>query len=76
MKERVLSRKARRQLAKAAKRTAKRRQAKKKLFAKRMKNSGQLVAMSQKAAKKLLVKKMTGGKSYSSLSIGQKEMID
>ena len=74
--ERNLSRQARRKLAMAAKRTAKKRQIKKKLFAKRMKSPAKLKASSEKAAKNLIVKKMLGGKRYSDLSIGQKEKID
>ena len=74
--ERNLSRQARRKLAMAAKRSAKKRQIKKKLFAKRMKTPAKLKASSEKAAKNLIVKKMLGGKNYSDLSIGQKELID
>lgn len=74
--ERNLSRQARRKLAMAAKRTAKKRQIKKKLFAKRMKSPAKLKASSEKAAKNLIVKKMLGGKKYSDLPIGQKEKID
>ena len=74
--ERNLSRQARRKLARAAKRTAKKRQMKKKLFAKRMKSPSKLKSSSEKAAKNLIVKKMLGGKKYSDLSIGQKELID
>ena len=74
--ERNLSRQARRKIAMAAKRSAKKRQIKKKLFAKRMKTPAKLKASSEKAAKNLIVKKMLGGKNYSDLSIGQKELID
>jgi hypothetical protein len=74
--ERKLSRIARRKLSQAARRTAKKRAAKKKLFAKRMKSPAKLKASSEKVAKNLIVKKMTGGKAYGSLSIGQKEKID
>lgn len=76
IEERNISRAARRKMAQRARKTAKRRATKRKLMAKRMKNAVQLKAMSQKAAKNILVKKMTGGKSYNSLSIGQKELID
>ena len=41
-----------------------------------MKTPTKLKASSEKAAKNLIVKKMLGGKSYSDLSIGQKELID
>jgi len=74
--ERNLSRQARRKLAMVAKRSAKKRQIKKKMFAKRMKSPAKLKASSEKAAKNLIVKKMLGGKNYSDLSIGQKELID
>ena len=74
--EKNISRAARRKMAQRARKTAKKRANKRKITAKRMKNSGQLKASSQRAAKNLLVKKMTGGKSYGSLSVGQKEMID
>ena len=56
--ERNLSRQARRKLARAAKRTAKKRQMKKKLFAKRMKSPSKLKSSSEKAAKNLIVKKL------------------
>ena len=74
--ERNLSRQARRKLAMSARRTAKKRAKKKKLLAKRMKTPAKLKASSEKAAKNLIVKKMLGGKTYSDLSIGQKEKID
>ena len=74
--ERKLSRQARRKLSQSARRTAKKRAAKKKLFAKRMKTPQKLKSTAEKAAKNLIVKKMTGGQSYSSLSLGQKELID
>jgi len=74
--ERKLSRIARRKLSQAARRTAKKRAAKKKLFAKRMKSPAKLKASAEKAAKTLIVKKMAGGKSYKDLSVGQKELID
>jgi len=76
MEEKKLSRIARRKLSQAARRTAKKRATKKKLFAKRMKSPAKLKATAEKAAKNLIVKKMTGGKSYSNLSVGQKELID
>jgi hypothetical protein len=60
----------------AAKRTAKKRQLKKKLLAKRPKSPEKLKNTAKKAAKNVLVKKLTGGKSYSDLSISQKQTID
>jgi hypothetical protein len=76
MEEKKLSIAARRKLSRAAKRTAKKRLLKKKLLAKRMKTPEKLKASAQKAAKNVLVKKITGGKSYSDLSITQKQTID
>ena len=66
----------RRKLARAAKRTAKKRQLKKKLLAKRPKSPEKLKITAKRAAKNVLVKKLTGGKSYSDLSISQKQTID
>ena len=66
----------RRKMARAAKRTAKRRQLKKKMLAKRRKSPEKLKVSAQKAAKNFLVKKLTGGRSYSDLSITQKQSID
>ena len=74
--EKNLSRAARRKMAQRARKTAKKRANKRKITAKRMKNAGQLKSASQRAAKTFLVKKLTGGKSYSELSVGQKETID
>ena len=74
--ERKLSIAARRKMARAAKRTAKKRQLKKKLLAKRPKSPEKLKNTAKKAAKNVLVKKLTGGKSYSDLSISQKQTID
>tara|TARA_X000000950_G_C13865648_1_gene640617 strand:+ start:60 stop:917 length:858 start_codon:yes stop_codon:yes gene_type:complete len=74
--ERKLSRQARRKLSQSARRTAKKRAMKKKLLAKRMKTPQKLKSSAEKAAKNLIVKKMTGGQSYSALSVGQKELID
>ena len=76
MDEKKLSRIARRKLSQAARRTSNKRATKKKLFAKRMKSPAKLKKSAEKAAKNLIVKKMTGGKSYSNLSVGQKELID
>ena len=76
MEEKKLSIAARRKLARAAKRTAKKRQLKKKLLAKRPKSPEKLRNTAKKAAKSVLVKKLTGGKSYSDLSITQKQTID
>ena len=76
MEEKKLSIASRRKLARAAKRTAKKRQLKKKLLAKRQKSPEKIKKTAQKAAKNLLVKKITGGKSYSDLSISQKQSID
>lgn len=66
----------RRKMARVAKRTAKKRQLKKKLLAKRRKSPQKLKVSAQKAAKNVLVKKLTGGKSYSDLSMTQKQSID
>ena len=74
--ERNLSRTARRKMAQRAKKTAKKRAIKRKARAKRMKTRGQLTSAAEKLAKNILVKKMTGGKKYGQLSIGQKEMVD
>lgn len=74
--ERNLSRSARRKMAQRAKKTAKKRAIKRKARAKRMKTRGQLTSAAEKLAKNILVKKMTGGKKYGQLSIGQKEMVD
>jgi len=74
--ERKLSIASRRKMARAAKRTAKKRQLKKKLLAKRPKSPEKLKNTAKKAAKNVLVKKLTGGKSYSDLSISQKQTID
>lgn len=74
--ERNLSLAARRKMGRAAKRTAKKRQLKKKLYAKRLKSPEKIKAASQKAAKNVLVKKLTGGRSYSDLSITQRQTID
>ena len=74
--ERKLSIASRRKMARAAKRTAKKRQLKKKLLAKRPKSPEKLRNTAKKAAKNSLVKKLTGGKSYSDLSISQKQSID
>lgn len=76
MEEKKLSIAARRKMARAAKRTAKKRQLKRKLMAKRAKSPEKLKNTAKKAAKNVLVKKMTGGKSYSDLSISQKQTID
>ena len=74
--EKKLSIATRRKLARAAKRTAKKRQLKKKLLAKRPKSAEKLKNSAKKAAKNVLVKKLTGGKSYSDLSMSQKQTID
>jgi hypothetical protein len=74
--ERKLSRQTRRKMAMVAKRTAKKRAAKKKIRAKRMKSPAQLKVSAEKAAKKFLVKRMTGGKPYNDLSVSQKELVD
>jgi len=74
--EKKLSIATRRKLARAAKRTAKKRQLKKKLLAKRPKSVEKLKNSAKKAAKNVLVKKLTGGKSYSDLSMSQKQTID
>ena len=76
MEEKKLSIAARRKMARAAKRTAKKRQLKKKLLAKRPKSAEKLKNTAKKAAKNALVKKITGGKSYADLSISQKQVID
>lgn len=76
MEEKKLSIATRRKMARAAKRTAKKRQLKKKLLAKRPKSAEKLKNTAKKAAKNALVKKITGGKSYADLSISQKQVID
>lgn len=74
--EKRLSRAARIKLARSAKRTAKKRAIKRKLLAKRMKSPSRLKKVANKAAKNILVKKLSGGKKYSNLSLSQKEFID
>ena len=74
--EKRISIAARRKMARAAKRTAKKRQLKKKLLAKRPKSAEKLKNTAKKAAKNVLVKKLTGGRPYSELSITQKQTID
>jgi hypothetical protein len=74
--EKRLSRAARIKLARSAKRTARKRAIKKRIRAKRMKTTDQLKKVADKTAKNIIVKKMTGGKKYSNLSLSQKEMID
>jgi hypothetical protein len=74
--ERNLSRQTRRKMAQQARKTAKKRAIKRKARSKRMKTRGQLKTSAEKLAKNILVKKMTGGKKYNQLSIGQKEMVD
>ena len=76
IQERNLSRSARRKMAQRARKTAKKRAIKRKARAKKMKTRGQLKSASEKMAKNILVKKMTGGKKYGQLSVGQKEMVD
>lgn len=76
VEERNLSRSARRKMAQRARKTAKKRAIKRKARAKKMKTRGQLKSAAEKLAKNILVKKMTGGKKYGELSIGQKEMVD
>ena len=76
IEEKNISRSARRKMAQRARKTAKKRAIKRKARAKKMKNRGQLKSASEKLAKNILVKKMTGGKKYNQLSIGQKEMVD
>tara|TARA_B100002019_G_scaffold15280_1_gene12106 strand:+ start:280 stop:1536 length:1257 start_codon:yes stop_codon:yes gene_type:complete len=76
LSEKNLSRATRRKMAKKARQTAKKRAIKRKARAKKMKTRGQLKSASEKMAKNILVKKMTGGKKYNQLSIGQKEIID
>ena len=75
LEEKRLSIASRRKMARAAKRTAKKRAVKRKLHAKRPKSPAKIKAMAQKSAKNLLVKKLTG-KSYSDLSLGQKQSLD
>jgi hypothetical protein len=74
--EKNLSRVARRKMAQRARRTAKKRAVKRKARAKRMKTRDQLKSSAEKMAKNLIVKKLTGGKKYGELSIGQKETVD
>lgn len=76
IEERNLSRTARRKMAQRAKKTAKKRAIRRKARAKKMKTRGQLKSAAEKLAKNILVKRMTGGKKYGQLSIGQKEMVD
>ena len=76
LNEKNMSIATRRKMGRIAKRTAKKRQLKKKLLAKRLKTPAKIKMASQKAAKNVLVKKLTGGKSYSDLSITQKQSID
>ena len=63
--ERNISRTARRKMAQRARKTAKKRAIKRKARAKKMKTRGQLKSASEKMAKNILVKKMTGGKKSS-----------
>ena len=74
--EKRISIAARRKMARAAKRTARKRALKKKLLAKRPKSAEKLKNTAKKAAKNVLVKKLTGGRPYSELSITQKQTID
>ena len=74
--EKQISRAARKKMAIRAKRTQKKRERARKRKEKKRKGADQLKAIAQKKAKNILVKKMTGGQSYSSLAITAKEKID
>tara|TARA_Y100001933_G_scaffold45240_1_gene43071 strand:- start:12183 stop:13709 length:1527 start_codon:yes stop_codon:yes gene_type:complete len=74
--EKQISRATRKKMARVAKRTQKKRMMAKKRMAKRVKNPKQLRQLAQKQAKAIVVKKMTGGKSYSQLPITAKEKIE
>ena len=74
--EKTLSRAARRKLSIAAKRTAKKKAKKRALMKKRPKSPKKIKAAAEKAAKNLLVKKITGGQSYANLSFSQKQQVD
>ena len=74
--EKKLSRAARRKLSIAAKRTAKKKAKKRALMKKRPKSPKKIKAAAEKAAKNLLVKKITGGQSYANLSLSQKQQVD
>jgi len=74
--EKQISRAARKKMAIRAKRTQKKRERARKRKEKKRKGADQLKAIAQKKAKNILVKRMTGGQSYSSLAITAKEKID
>ena len=74
--EKTLSRAARRKLSIAAKRTAKKKAKKRALTKKRPKSPKKIKSAAEKAAKNFLVKKITGGQPYASLSLSQKQQID
>lgn len=74
--EKRLSRAARRKLSIAAKRTAKKKAKKRALLKKRPKSPKKIKAAAEKAAKNVLVKKITGGQSYANLSFSQKQQVD
>ena len=63
-------------MARAAKRTQKKRAMSRKRKEKRRKNPTQLKQIAHKQAKNLIVRKMTGGKNYSELPITAKEKIE
>ena len=66
----------RRKMAKAARRTAKRRAVTRKRKQKRMKSKEEILAKAKREAKKVLRKKAIGGKNWSELSITQRAKID
>ena len=74
--EKQISRAARKKMAIRAKRTQKKRERARKRKEKKRKGTDQLKAIAQKQAKNILVKRMTGGQTYSSLAITAKEKID
>ena len=74
--EKTLSRAARRKLSIAAKRTAKKKAKKRALTKKRPKSPKKIKSAAEKAAKNFLVKKITGGQPYASLSFSQKQQVD
>ena len=66
----------RRKMAKAARRTAKRRAMSRKRKERRVKTGTQLKAKASKAARSKLISKLFGGTPYSQMSIGQKQNVE
>jgi hypothetical protein len=71
----VVSMDTRRKMARAARKTAKRRANSRKRKQMRMKTGVQLKAKASKAARTKFIKKLFGDTSYSSMSLGQKQTV-